>query len=198
MVFVMPWGPQHLFTCQVTAVLDADPALNTALHRTDAIVPPTPASRPSLFPDHSHSAVAEIAEAFRVLTSENAFDAAMLTKVMRAHGQQPTEEEVRELIKTIDQTGDGLVRFPEFASLMTQPVELEDINDMKSAFLELDRECKGYVSTSDFLMLMATYGERSKPEECEEMIRFADPDDTGRIDYHSFLSTLAYRLQPRM
>jgi calmodulin len=159
----------------------------------------TPSSaRQNLFPSQSHSNLAEIAEAFRILTHENAVDASGLVKLMRAHGQQPTEEEVRDLIKAIDQRGDGIIRFNEFTAVMAQPVELEEIEEMKLAFLHLDRERKGWIPAADFTRLFATYGEKSTPEECDEMLRFADPDETGKVDYNSFLGTLAYRLQPRL
>jgi Ca2+-binding EF-hand superfamily protein len=176
-------------------------ALGMSIARGRSRRPPpvTPSSRVALYPSESHSNVAEIAEAFRVLTNEASFDAVGLHKLMKAHGHsQATEDEVRELIKAIDQTGDGVVRFQEFAALMALPVELLDVEEMKSAFEHLDREGRGWIPAADFTKLMATYGDKSTPEECEEMLRFADPEETGRVNYSIFLGTLAYRLQPRL
>lgn len=172
--------------------------LNHRHRPSSSFHPPPLTPKTYSYPNQSHSTIAEVAEAFRVITNESGFDAAALGKLMRAHGQHPSDDEVKDLIKAIDQRGDGVVRFSEFTALMAQPIELEEIDDMKQAFLEIDKEQRGWVAAAEFLKLFANYGEKSTPEECDEMLAFADPDDTGRVDYNSFLSTLAYRLMPRM
>ena len=39
---------------------------------------------------------------------------------MRALGQNPTEEEVKEMIDEVDADGSGSIDFPEFLSLMAR------------------------------------------------------------------------------
>jgi calmodulin len=166
--------------------------------RISAPISTPTSSRMNMFPDQNHGTMAEFAEAFRLIMNEGQIDAAWLSKLMRAHGQLPTDDEVRDIIKAIDQKGDGVVRFNDFAALMALPVALEDIDDMKAAFLHLDPQRKGYIFAADFIKLFALHGEKFTPEECEEMLRFADPDETGKVNYNLFLSVLAYRTQPRL
>lgn len=146
------------------------------------------------FERHSHSALAEIAEAFRVLTPEKSFTAKELGALMRAHGMHPTDDEVNEIIRAMDQHGTGVISFDEFAALMGRQVELEEIEQLRTTFGSIDADNTGFISTRDFTQLFAMHGEKSTPEELDEMLQFADPQDTGKVDYNLFLSTLAYRL----
>ena len=148
-----------------------------------------------------HSKIAEIAEAFRLLTHDAdrvvELDAVQLAKLMKTHGQTASLDEVQELIRAVDQNGNGIINFPDFTAMLSEPVPLDDIEEMRQAFYMLDAEHRGWIASADFTMLFASYGEQSSPEECEELRRFADPHDTGRVDYNKFLSTLAFRLQER-
>ena len=48
---------------------------------------------------------------------------------MRALGQNPTEEEVKEMIDEVDADGSGSIDFPEFLSLMARKMKESDTNE---------------------------------------------------------------------
>ena len=145
---------------------------------------------------HSHSTVAELQEACRLLCGkETAISPAMLLEAMSSVGQQPTEEEVKAMVHAVDQRGGGNITFPEFAALLGMKIEMAEVEEMRAAFIALDKGSTGMVTTAQFSELFATMGDCSSPEEVEEMLRFADPKSSGKIDYDMFLATLAYRMQ---
>jgi len=144
----------------------------------------------------SHSTVAELQEAYRLIAGgATAITPQMLSEAMRSVGQHPSDEEVVALIRAVNQRGDGNITFPEFAALLGLKIDLGEIEGMRAAFIALDKTMSGTVTTAQFSELFATMGDVSSPEEVEEMLQFADPRGTGRIDYNMFLATIAYRLQ---
>ena len=66
--------------------------------------------------------IAEFREAFSLFDKD--YDGAItkfeLGNAMRALGQNPTEEEVKEMIDEVDADGSGSIDFPEFLSLMAR------------------------------------------------------------------------------
>jgi calmodulin len=145
--------------------------------------------------DHSHSTMAELSEAYRMLMGSGAIGYKELGAQMRSHGLHPTDDDVKDIIRAFNQQQDGHVNYPEFAALMTRAVDVNDVDSMRAAFASADKDGRGWVTISQFTELFATCGEKSSPEEVEEMLRFADPNKSGKVDYGLFLSTLAYRLQ---
>ena len=56
---------------------------------------------------------------------------------MRALGQNPTEEEVKEMIEEVDDDGSGSIDFPEFLSTMARKMKESDTNEELSSKEEL-------------------------------------------------------------
>lgn len=164
-------------------------------------LPPLPSTSTSASPaanEVTHSLIAECAEAFRLLCdgrSGKALTAKDVFDLLTSNGLHPTEDDASELVRAIDQQGTGVISFSEFASLMLQGLEVDDVEYLRMAFAQLDPDATGYVSASQFMELLSTCGECSTPDEVHEMLVFADPDGTNRVNYERMLQTIAMRLR---
>ena len=79
----------------------------------------------------------EIKEAFDLFDTEgrNEIDAKELKVAMRALGFEPKKEEVRKILQDIDKNGEGVIRFEDFAEIMTvKMLERDPVEEMKKAF----------------------------------------------------------------
>lgn len=55
--------------------------------------------------------------------------------------------------------------------------------EMKEAFKVFDRDNNGFISAQELRLVMANLGEKLTDEEVEEMIKEADMNGDGQVDY---------------
>merc|ERR1712226_537415 len=123
-------------------------------------------------------------------------DGAITTKefgtVMRSLGQNPTEAELADMINEIDTDGSGLVEFPEFLTMMAR--KLKDGQDSEEevieAFKVFDKEGNGFISAAELRHIVTNLGEKLTDEEADEMLREADIDGDGQINYEEFVKVM--------
>lgn len=147
---------------------------------------PNGAGRPLL----THGDVAELHEAFRMLSETGGLTADGLLKLLRTMGHHTTEEDIADLVRGADQSGSGSITFPDFVCLLGRRVEDRAIEEMVTAFHHYDKKNSGFVSAVQFCEIFATMGEKSTPDEIDEMLLSADPHSSGRIDYMMWLRKL--------
>lgn len=99
---------------------------------------------------------------------------------------------VSSTVKIIDDEFNGKISFTDFLVLLLRRMSSSDVDEMKLAFRYFDKNGTGTVTTNQFVEMFATMGEQSSPEEIDEMLAFADPENTGKIDYIAFLNNLAH------
>jgi calmodulin len=125
--------------------------------------------------------IAEFKEAFQIFDKDG--DGSITTKelgtVMRSLGQNPSEEELQKMIEEVDKDGSGTIDFKEFLTLMARKMNDTDTEE------ELIDAFK--VSAHELRFVMTTAGEQLTNEEIDEMIREADIDGDGYIDYEEFV-----------
>ena len=111
-----------------------------------------------------------------------------LGTIMRNLGQNPSEEELKQMIREVDLNGDGTIDFKEFLCLMLKKMDDSDIDDeLETAFKAFDLDKDGYITPHELRNGMLNLGEEYSPEEAEEMIKEGDLDNDGRIDYEEFM-----------
>ncbi|CZT11035.1 hypothetical protein WAI453_007453 [Rhynchosporium graminicola] len=124
-------------------------------------------------------------------------------RVMKASGQNPTAEELAQIIKEVDLDGDGTINFDEFIAMMTgrsraPPIEVtspakeaateEDVDseaDLKSAWAQFDPSLKGSITAAQFRQLLAGFGENVTDAEVDELMNSVDGED--KISYREFV-----------
>ena len=111
-----------------------------------------------------------------------------LGTVMRNLGQNPSEEELKQLIREVDLNGDGTIDFKEFLCLMVKKMDDSDIDqELQDAFKFFDGDKDGYITSLELRNAMNNVGDEYTPEEAEEMIKEGDLDNDGKISFDEFM-----------
>ncbi|TKW17341.1 hypothetical protein SEVIR_5G359900v4 [Setaria viridis] len=141
----------------------------------------------------SDDQIAEFKEAFSLFDKDG--DGCITTKelgaVMRSLGQNPTEAELQDMITEVDSDGNGTVDFPEFLGLMARKMRDSDSEEeLREAFRVFDKDQNGFISAAELRHVMANLGERLADAEVDEMVREADVDGDGSINYDEFVKVM--------
>ncbi|KAF3642078.1 Calmodulin [Capsicum annuum] len=137
--------------------------------------------------------ISEFKEAFSLFDKDG--DGCITTKelgtVMRSLGQNPTEAELQDMINEVDADGNGTIDFPEFLNLMAKKMKDTDSEEeLKEAFRVFDKDQNGFISAAELRHVMTNLGEKLTDEEVDEMIREADVDGDGQINYEEFVKVM--------
>merc|ERR1712112_802614 len=114
-----------------------------------------------------------------------------LGKVMRTHGFDPTEEDLRDMIRNVDTNANGAIDFTEFIDMMVKRRDCLD-DDVAHAFKVFDRDGDGLISEEELRLTMSNLGEPLTEEEVKQMIAEADIDGDGKINFQEFARLMAH------
>uniref|UniRef100_A0A2K6GE73 EF-hand domain-containing protein n=1 Tax=Propithecus coquereli TaxID=379532 RepID=A0A2K6GE73_PROCO len=130
--------------------------------------------------------IAEFKEAFSLFDEDG--DSTITTKeletVMRSLGQNPTEAALQDMIDEVDTDGNGTTDFPEFLAMMTRKMKGTDSKE------EIHEDGSGYISATELPHVMTNLGEKLTDEEVDEMIRNADIDGDGQVNYEEVIQMM--------
>uniref|UniRef100_A0A8C8RKG8 Troponin C, slow skeletal and cardiac muscles n=1 Tax=Pelusios castaneus TaxID=367368 RepID=A0A8C8RKG8_9SAUR len=120
-----------------------------------------------------------------------------LGKVMRMLGQNPTPEELQEMIDEVDEDGSGTVDFDEFLVMMVRCMKddskgksEEELSDL---FRMFDKNADGYIDLDELKIMLQATGETITEDDIEELMKDGDKNNDGKIDYdgtHVFVYNL--------
>jgi calmodulin len=141
----------------------------------------------------SEEKIAEFRAAFELFDRDR--DGKITTKelgtVMKNLGQNPSETELEEMIKQVDLDGNGTIDFKEFLGLMVRKMKDTDTEEeLLEAFKVFDRDSNGFITSHELRHVMTNLGQSLSPEEIEEMVREADIDGDGQINYDEFVKMM--------
>lgn len=132
----------------------------------------------------------EIKEAFSLFDKDGngTINCKELGMVMRALGQNPTEEELQDMINEIDDNQNGFIEFPEFLTMMVRRMNYfqNSETEIQEAFRVFDQDGNGFISASELKYVMMNLGEKLTDEEVTEMFAEADLNKDGKVDYDEF------------
>ncbi|KAJ2752804.1 hypothetical protein GGI19_003576 [Coemansia pectinata] len=136
---------------------------------------------------------AEYQEAFALFDKDG--DGSITPKelgaVLKAAGQNPSDEELQDMVNELDADGNGRIDFSEFLTLMHKhsPEDNEE-DELRDAFKIFDKDGNGYINKKELREAMANLGEKLTDAEIDAMIREADSDDDGHIDFGEFVKLM--------
>ncbi|XP_071160615.1 calmodulin-like [Mytilus edulis] len=111
--------------------------------------------------------------------------------LMRTFNQSPTEAELQDIIKEIDQKGNEGIDYEEFLELMSDAMRQQCTDDdYREVFNVYDKDGNGIITSDEFRAAMNSMGENLSKAEAEEMIMEADSDGDGQIDLTEFIKMM--------
>lgn len=130
-------------------------------------------------------------------------------------GQNPSDEELKDMIQEIDKENKGCIDLNDFLNLISQKAHntqsqtpppglslsetLQNAteDDMKEAFRVFDRDGDGFINDQEMLLTLLGLGETSVSEErVKEIIASADEDHDGKLSYPEFVKYLGVNPRP--
>ena len=129
---------------------------------------------------------AEYREAFALYDANNdgTITVRELGQAMRQLGQDPTDEELADMINEVDADGNGTLDFDEFCNLMARNIkEGNPEAELKEKFKLFDKDGNGLIDRDELKSVMQQLGEKLSEDDIDEMITDADKNGDGMIDY---------------
>lgn len=107
---------------------------------------------------------------------------------MKSLGQNPSEAELQQMIKSVDDNGDNEIDFEEFLVLMSskKPSKDDPDKELRDAFAVFDADGSGTISKAELKKLMAQLGQSLSDAELDAMMDEVDADKNGEIDFPEF------------
>lgn len=106
---------------------------------------------------------------------------------MRSLGQNPTENELHDLIKQYDRDESGTIDFSEFFELMLKKFhESQMESEVFEIFEALDRDGNGLLSGFEIQAVMKLVNVDLTDDQVYELIKQADLDSDGNLNFSEF------------
>ncbi|KAK3581947.1 hypothetical protein CHS0354_007072 [Potamilus streckersoni] len=138
----------------------------------------------------------EIRELFQLFDKNNdkTISASELGKAMRFLGMSPKQSEVDTAMRALDKNGNGRIEFKEFYTFMQAELSVVNQEDfmnkeetVRGAFQIFDRDGNGYIDAKELRTAMKNLGEALTDKELDDMMKEADVDGDGKINYEEFV-----------
>ncbi|XP_071731370.1 calcium-dependent protein kinase 11-like isoform X2 [Rutidosis leptorrhynchoides] len=138
----------------------------------------------------SEEEIGGLKQLFKMIDTDNSgtitFDE--LKQGLKRVGSNLKETEIKELMDAADTDSNGTIEYGEFlaATLHMNKIERED--NMFAAFSFFDKDGSGFITKDELQQASKDFGLRDA--QLEEMIKEADQDNDGRIDYAEFTAMM--------
>lgn len=139
--------------------------------------------------------VRQLRWAFNVLDEDGSgtLEGNELEGLIQLVGDNPTQNEAKDLLKWLDTDGDGEISFEEFArAWWKRPVPVveaeEGHDELELAFRIFDADHDGRISSEELTEVFTNMGERLSPEEMDEFLGWLGLRDGGSINLVTFKS----------
>ncbi|EXC12960.1 Calcium-dependent protein kinase 2 [Morus notabilis] len=134
--------------------------------------------------------IAGLKEMFRMIDTDNSGQITFeeLKDGLKRFGANLNESEIYQLMQAADVDNSGTIDYKEFiaATLHINKVDRED--HLVAAFSYFDRDGSGYITQDALQHACEEFG--IEDFHLEEIIREADQDNDGRIDYNEFVAMM--------
>lgn len=138
----------------------------------------------------SEEEIAGLREMFKMIDTDNSGHITFeeLKAGLKRFGANLKESEIYDLMKAADVDNSGTIDYGEFiaATLHLNKIEKED--HLFRAFSYFDKDGSGYITQDELQKACEEFG--IEDVQLEEMIREADQNNDGRIDYNEFVAMM--------
>ncbi|KAK4760023.1 hypothetical protein SAY87_023154 [Trapa incisa] len=140
--------------------------------------------------------LAELREIFRSFDRNNdgSLTQLELGSLLRSLGLKPSPDQLESLIHKADLNSNGLIEFSEFVALVEPDLVTSKCpyseDQLRRIFKMFDRDGNGYITAAELAHSMANLGHALTAEELTGMIREADTDGDGCINFQEFAQAI--------
>ncbi|KAI3357096.1 hypothetical protein L3Q82_015560 [Scortum barcoo] len=137
----------------------------------------------------SEEMLAEFKAAFDMFDTDGGGDISTkeLGTVMRMLGQNPTREELDEIIEEVDEDGSGTIDFEEFLVMMVRLLKEDQAGkseeELAECFRVFDKNGDGYIDREEFALIIRSTGESISEDEIDELMKDGDKNNDGMLDF---------------
>ncbi|OAF65977.1 hypothetical protein A3Q56_06298 [Intoshia linei] len=134
----------------------------------------------------------ELELAFRIFDKDGdgTISSVELGTVLQSLGQNPTPEQLEEIIQEVDEDGNGIIDFEEFVCLMMKQNQSNATEEsLLEAFRLFDVNNNGYLTIEELYEMMTNRGDKLTDDEFTDMINEIDIDGDGQIAYEEIVKT---------
>ena len=128
--------------------------------------------------------------------SDGFIDQKSFGSLLRSLGYPLSDSEISTHLSRLDSSSSNKIALPEIAKLVATlaspptPQVLE--KQLLDAFRVFDKDRTGLIGTVELRHLMTSLGERMTEEEADLMIREADPNGEGVVNYAEFIKRMLW------
>ena len=135
--------------------------------------------------------ICELHEAFNIfdIDSNGSIETSQLGILMNFLKQNPSKEELTQIIKETDIDNTNKIYFNQFLKIMAKRIKNkkdDEDKDLCNIFNRLDRNHNGYISIHEIEFIATHFGENVTKEDIEGMMKEADTDRDGYISLEEF------------
>jgi calmodulin len=109
-----------------------------------------------------------------------------LKSVMRRFGQNLSDSEVRDMIRSVDVDRNNEIDFNEFLHLMKSRISNDPDYELKLAFQMIDTDSSGTISIDELRQLMRKVNQQLSEEEITAIMHECDEDNNRELDFEEF------------
>jgi len=112
--------------------------------------------------------------------------------VLRILGQNPTEDEIVDMVMKANCDWEGLMSRSDFVNVAVEIIKgsCDQMDDVKAAFRVFDHNNDGSISKEELKEAMVNFGTRCTDEEFATMFAEADQNNDGLIDFDEFVAMM--------
>ena len=114
-----------------------------------------------------------------------------LGTVMRQLGHNPSDAELKAMVREVDQDNDGEINFEEFLGMMARQMNTDsDRDEIREAFAIFDKNGDGSIDSKELQTVMESLGEKLTEMDIKTMMDGADTDRDGKISFEEFAAMM--------
>jgi len=153
--------------------------------------------------EHSDKYIEELREAFNLFDRDHdgCITAKEIRTVMRGLRLESTDQEITDMINNVDVDGSGTVDFTEFLAMMSSSTcrrvmdtqKKTEEEELRQAFRVFDIDSNGFIDANELKITMFNLGENLSDKDLKHMLKLADKNKDGKIDYEEFISMMYHK-----
>ena len=114
-----------------------------------------------------------------------------LANILKSINISSSDEEIKEIIMELELEGNDEINFENFVSIVNRrDKDVDNEEEVIKAFKFFDKEGNGLININELKNIMLSVGNNISEEELNDMLKEADIDMDGYINYEEFIRSL--------